>query len=361
MSDTLPYPLDPQRALPTAAYRDPTIHEVELDRIWHGDWVFVGTADQVAEPGDHFATVVGRQPVIVLRNQAGQLAALSNLCAHRGTLLVDEPGNTKRFQCPYHAWTFRDDGSLLSVPYAPGDAIDKDAHCLPRYAVESWHGLIFVSLNPSVGSLAERFAHLDDLATEHRLAELHHWTGERTTEEWHANWKLILSNAAESYHLFKVHPETLEPYAPTADAYSIVGTPDASATGGKQPKRDDYVLFRLGPNIVGTFFGGDFGWQAAMPLAVDRSLVTVGLASKHKSPSATNGIERLMNKAASSISNMVIPDFLPEDKTICERGQRGASGDFQPGRLVPMEQVLVDFHEYLVDRLGTDPSRTRPQ
>ena len=115
--------LDPTRALPAASYRDPAWLAAETDRIWHGDWVFVTTEDALSTPGDQLPVVVGNQPVLVLRNQSGELAAVSNLCAHRGTLLVEEPTNNKRIQCPYHAWTYDDGGRLLAVPFAQAGAV----------------------------------------------------------------------------------------------------------------------------------------------------------------------------------------------------------------------------------------------
>ena len=133
--DVEPYPIDPLRALPAAAYREAAF-AAEVDAVFRHDWVFVGTADEVAEPGDYVTTDLGGQPVIVLRRQDGELAAMSNLCSHRGTQLVDGFGNTKRFQCPYHAWTFADDGRLLGVPHATRDDVDRDAHCLPTYRAE---------------------------------------------------------------------------------------------------------------------------------------------------------------------------------------------------------------------------------
>ena len=78
-------------------------------------------------------------------------------------MLVDKPVNAKRIQCPYHAWTYGDDGRLLAAPYAPRGAIDKEAHCLPAYRVESWHSLVFVCLNPDVERLSERFAAVDPI------------------------------------------------------------------------------------------------------------------------------------------------------------------------------------------------------
>ncbi|MEM9521340.1 MAG: aromatic ring-hydroxylating dioxygenase subunit alpha [Actinomycetota bacterium] len=210
------YPVDPLRALPMMGYRAATA-PVEDEWIWRDAWVFVGTADEVAEPGRFITTTVGGQPVIVLRRQDGELAAMSNLCAHRGTLLADGPGTTRRFQCPYHAWTYADDGQLLAVPHAQRSDVDRATHCLPTYRAELWHGLIFVSLGDGP-TVAERLTHLESTALDADMASLHHWTAHRGHDEWSCNWKLAITNAMESYHLFHVHPETLEPYTPTADA-----------------------------------------------------------------------------------------------------------------------------------------------
>ena len=92
------------------------------------------------------------------RKQDGELAALSNLRAHRGTRLVERPTNAKRIKCPYHGWTYTDAGELHAVPFAPSAAVDKTAHCLPGNRIESWHGLVFVSLDPDVEPLDQRFA-----------------------------------------------------------------------------------------------------------------------------------------------------------------------------------------------------------
>ncbi|MEM9653851.1 MAG: aromatic ring-hydroxylating dioxygenase subunit alpha [Actinomycetota bacterium] len=346
-SSAAAYPIQPDRALPTIAYRSVEALEVERRRVWQGGWVFVGTEDQVSEPGDYFTTMVGGQPVIVLRSRSGELAALSNLCAHRGTLLVDGPGTTKRFQCPYHAWTYRDDGSLLSVPFAGRDEVDKNEHCLPRYRCESWHGLVFVSMNNDVVSLVERFAHLEPIVAEHRLGDLKHWTSRREAQDWSANWKLVISNAMESYHLFKVHPETLEPYTPTKDAYYIVGNADGTATGGRQNGEEDYILLSLPPNFVGLISAGSLLYQYVEPTAIDRTRVIAGGAYTYNDPERSSGLTGLVTKAVSRAAGSLVPDFLPEDRWICERGQQAASGDFEPGRILAMEQVIVDFHHYL--------------
>ena len=344
---------DPEHALPNAAYRDPAVLEVETAGIWHGDWVFVTTEDHVAAPGDRLPVIIGEQPVLLLRNQEGELVALSNLCAHRGTLLVDRPGNAKRIQCPYHAWTYSHSGQLLAVPFAPTDAVDKAAHCLPVYRVESWHGLVFVSLNPDVESLAERFAALEPHVTAQGIDQMGHWSSQQETQVWDCNWKLAIVNAMESYHLFQVHPETLEPYTPTRHAYYITGSARATATGGRVEGQDDYLLISLPPNFVGVFNYGSFYWQAVHPMGTHRCEVRTGGAfASRRSPGSRGRVSRWITRSLSSAAAYSLPDFLPEDKAICERGQRGASGNFVPGPLVSMERVVADFGHYLNWRLN---------
>ncbi len=374
---------DPEYALPNAAYREPAFLQAEMASIWHGDWVFVTTDDHVAAPGDRLPVVVGNQPVLLMRNQAGELSAVSNLCAHRGTLLVERPGNAKRIQCPYHAWTYNDGGRLLAAPFTPPGAVDKAAHCLPVYRVESWHGLVFVSLNPEVEPLAGRFAAVESHVAAQGLDRMRHWSSYLQTQEWDCNWKLAIINAMESYHLFQVHPKTLEPHTPTSGAYYIAGSARATATGGRVEGADDYLLISLPPNFVGVFSSGAFYWQAVHPLGPQRCTVRTGGASAasggtHSGGTRSGGtrsggtrsggtrsggtrsggtgsggwLSQWLARASNRATAYSLPDFLPEDKAICERGQRGATGDFAPGRLVPAERVVADFGHYLNWRLN---------
>ena len=348
---------DPDRALPNIAYRDPSFLQAEMDGIWHGDWVFVTTEDHVGAKGDQLPVIIGNQPILLWRNQQGELAAMSNLCAHRGTLLVDRPSSAKRIQCPYHAWTYNDDGRLLSVPFAPSSAIDKAAHCLPQYRVESWHGLVFVSLNPEVEPLTERFAAIEPHVVAHGIDQMVHRSDQQDTQEWDCNWKLAIVNAMESYHLFQVHPKTLEPYTPTRDAYYIAGSARATATGGKAESQGDYLLISLPPNFVGVFNSGDFYWQTAHPIGAERCAIRTGGAVASPPGARTyDRFRRWTSQLASNAAAYSLPDFLPEDKAICERGQRGAIGDFEPGLLVPIERVVADFGHYLNWRInGIEP------
>ena len=348
---SVPFPFDPAYALPNAAYRDPDLVAAEMAGIWHGDWVFVTTEDALSTRGDQLPVVIGRQPVLLVRKQDGELAALSNLCAHRGTLLVERPANARRIQCPYHGWTYTDAGELHAVPFAPSEAVDKAAHGLPAYRIESWHGLVFVSLDPDVEPLAERFAVVEPHLAARGIDRLHHRADQQSTQEWACNWKLAIINAMESYHLFKVHPSTLEPYAPTRGAYYIAGSARATVTGGKVKGDEDYLLVSLPPGFVGVLSGGSFDWLSVHPVGVARCTVRLGSAS---APHPPGSLGRLARSISESIGAAAYPvkDFLLEDKAICERVQRGVSGDFVPGPLVPMERVVADFGHYLNWRLN---------
>ena len=348
------FAFDPTRALPNTAFRRQDLADLELDRIWHRDWIFVTSDDALPEPGDQLPVVIGTQHVLLLRRQDGTIAAMSNLCAHRGTLLVEARANSKRVQCPYHAWTYADDGRLLSVPFAGPDEVDKAAHCLPNYQVAVWHGLIFVALGDGVEPFEDRVAAVDDLLTERGIDELHHWSNHQETQFWDCNWKLAALNAMESYHLFQVHPETLEPYTPTKESYYIRGSARASATGGANKGEKDYILLSLPPGFVGVLTDSSFLWQAIHPSAVDQCAVRTGGAFTALPPERQDGTAaRWATRAANAALRSALPDFLPEDKAICERGQRGAAGDYTPGQLIDAERVVGDFGRYLDWRLNS--------
>lgn len=340
---------DPRRALPAGAYRDLEWLAAEKAGIWHGDWVFVGTEDALSSPGDQLPVFVGDQPVLLLRNQSGDLVALSNLCAHRGTLLVEGRTNSPRIQCPYHAWTYDDTGRLIGVPYASADAMDRSAHCLPNYRVEAWHGLVFVSLNPSAEPLASRFTAIESHVAERGIDRLQHRSEFHTSEVWECNWKIAITNAMESYHLFKVHTETLEPFSPTSGAYYITGSARATATGGTRKGEDDYLLVSLPPGFVGVLLRGGFVWLAVHPLGTHRCTVRTGGAFASSRQSLLGKLGDWFGWASADSGQM---DFLTEDKAICERIQRGVTGDFTPGQLLPVERVVEDFGHYLHWRIN---------
>ena len=349
------------RALPFAAYTDPAVFDLEMERCFSRDWVAVCPSAELAKPGQCLATTIGREPVVIVRNDNGELRALSNVCRHRGTILQDEGiGEIKKFVCPYHAWTYDFEGKLRGVPMPGSVKIDKAAHCLPRFGVGEWAGVVFVNLDVNAEPLRDVLSgiapyvgafginHFDTLATPTEL------------EDWNANWKLIVENAMESYHLFRVHEKTLETVTPTKSAFLIEGSARWTVTGGyytdiKGPLNagalpelaagKGYLLVSIPPSFVGILTSDSWGWLSVRPQSADRSIVAAAALRMGK----PGMMERLAgNDAAAEFTKA----FFAEDKHICERGQRGmASRHSSGGQLVELERVVVDFHHYLAWRL----------
>src|SRR5258708_38825630 len=103
-------------------YVNAEVCEFELEHFFPNSWVYVGHASQLAKSGDFITASIGRQPVLAVRHSNGTINIFHNRCPHKGTKIASEPcGNTgKFFRCPYHAWSFKTDGSLLAIPLKKG-------------------------------------------------------------------------------------------------------------------------------------------------------------------------------------------------------------------------------------------------
>jgi phenylpropionate dioxygenase-like ring-hydroxylating dioxygenase large terminal subunit len=191
-------------------YTDPSIFAEELHKIWYQTWVFVGHESEVAEPNDYVRKKLGPQDVIMTRDRDGQIHLLLNRCAHRGNQVCDDAkGNSGTFRCPYHGWTFRNNGDLIGFPFFKGYGerkLDLAMGRVPR--VDSYGGFVFGSFAADGPSLIE---HLGDAAGEiDRLTRLSPVGRVELTAGWlqhraRANWKLLAENETDGYHPQFVH------------------------------------------------------------------------------------------------------------------------------------------------------------
>jgi phenylpropionate dioxygenase-like ring-hydroxylating dioxygenase large terminal subunit len=196
-----------------SVYTDLNIFEEELDKIFYRGWVYVGHASEIPQPGDFRVTTIGRQSVIMVRDDDGQVQLLMNRCAHRANAVCQvERGNTKKFRCAYHGWTYRNNGDLLGVTYQDryGAWFRKEDFGLrkaPRMAM--YRGFVFGSLSPVGVTLDEHLGQpvkeqLDlfiDLSPEGELdvtAGVHKYG-------YRANWKFQIENSMDGYHPNFVH------------------------------------------------------------------------------------------------------------------------------------------------------------
>jgi choline monooxygenase len=196
---------EPGRNLAPAAFTSPEIFELEQRQIFAKSWVHVADLGDVAEPGTYVAAQIGRTPVVIVRDRAGELRGFLNACRHRGAQLLEGKGTCdKQIKCPYHAWSYGLDGALVGVPYR-----DQFEHCqheldamsLVPVRIGTAGPLIFACLDPEAPSLEEW---LGDLPAA--IAHAGAWkVGYELTYEVAANWKLFVENANDGYHVQFVH------------------------------------------------------------------------------------------------------------------------------------------------------------
>ncbi|WP_164722108.1 aromatic ring-hydroxylating oxygenase subunit alpha, partial [Haloterrigena salifodinae] len=108
-------------ALPAKYFTDPEIFEREKEKVFGQYWVYAGHANSISDPGQYFTRTIGDRQLIVVRGHDGDIKAFDNVCAHRGSKMVEDtpmtdPGDAKRIKCPYHLWTYDLEGELKSTP-----------------------------------------------------------------------------------------------------------------------------------------------------------------------------------------------------------------------------------------------------
>ena len=198
-----------------SVYADPAIFELEMERIFGRAWLLLGHASQLPRAGDYFTTRMGREPVIVVRQDDGAIGVLVNRCAHRGTTVCAEGrGNAERFVCPYHGWSYDRAGALKAVPLAAsfpqGKLAELRLKAAPRVA--EYRGFVFASLSPGGESLEDFLgpakASLDDFVDRAPGGELE-VAGGVFKHAYNGNWKLMLENHLDGAHPAWVHASSV--------------------------------------------------------------------------------------------------------------------------------------------------------
>src|SRR5947209_901471 len=206
-TDTTPAGVAPGTALEPRLYIDPDVLEHEQELVFERTWQFIGHVSALPRPGSYITGSAGTQPVLVVRDQDGRLQAYRNICRHRASKLLSGSGQCKgAIRCRYHGWTYRFDGSLIGVPEALtyGDRLDKSALPLLPARVEEMCGLIFVNLDPDAPALAELLGDLPDRLERYAIPSLEPFTP--ASDEQPANWKAVIDNYIEGYHIPIAHP-----------------------------------------------------------------------------------------------------------------------------------------------------------
>src|SRR5687768_8127040 len=154
-------PLHRASPLPGWCYTSPEWHQREIETLFRRDWLCLGRAEQIPNPGDFFSIEVIGQPLIVVRDEQGQVRVHSAICRHRGAIIAEgKKGKCRGFVCPYHSWTYALDGKLISTPGHPppmagAEGFKPSEHGLNAVRSDIWGGFIFATFNEKAESLKE--------------------------------------------------------------------------------------------------------------------------------------------------------------------------------------------------------------
>jgi phenylpropionate dioxygenase-like ring-hydroxylating dioxygenase large terminal subunit len=192
----------------TARYLDPQLMEREWTDLWRRCWLLAGLESDVREPGDFFVFDIGREQVLVSRSRAGAVHGFYNVCQHRGNRLVtEERGQVRNFRCAYHAWTYDTDGTLKGVPYESrfAEGVPCSERSLRRVHADVWNGFVFISLAADPPPLLDYLGPVADLLAPYRFGEM--LLVEDQTVHHRCNWKTVVDNFSELYHVDFIHPQ----------------------------------------------------------------------------------------------------------------------------------------------------------
>ncbi|HLE94773.1 MAG TPA: aromatic ring-hydroxylating dioxygenase subunit alpha, partial [Acidimicrobiia bacterium] len=187
--------------LPSAAYTSREVLAWEKENLWQRTWVCVGRLNELVAPRQVRGIDLDDESVLLVRDEEGTLRAFSNVCRHRGHELapVGDAIDVRLIRCPYHAWSYRLDGSLRAAPtFTQNPTFDMGEFPLISLGVEVLGGWVFVDLSGSAPALETHFGNLAEIISVYEPERL--VTAASHFYEVNANWKVVVENYNECYH-----------------------------------------------------------------------------------------------------------------------------------------------------------------
>ena len=357
------------RTLAAGYYTDAAYFARETEAVFHRSWLFAGRDDDAPTPRSYVVRRFGAASVLIVRGDDGVLRGFHNVCRHRGTLLCagDDGELGGMLQCPYHAWTYRLDGTLHKAPHMEKvSGFRVEDWPLVAVPVTTWDGNLFVYLGAEPPpALTEQLDGVDVRFRPWAMGELR--TVARRSYQLRANWKLVIANYHECLHCPTAHPQLnrlshylsgdnepphptwlgasmdLLPGCATLSAAAVPRRAPLPGLDAEQRRRVYYyallptMLLNPHPDYVVTFL--------LSPIAPDRTDILC---------------HWLMHPDA-----IARPDFDPDDAVefwdvtnrqdweLSDRAQAGiASPGYRPGPYSNREELLIAFDRWVVERVG---------
>jgi len=245
-------------AIDTARYASEEFARAEREHLWPNVWQFAAREEDLPAPGDTVVYEIADKNYLLVRQEDGSIKAFHNVCLHRGRMLRDHGGPAVNLRCPFHGFTWNNDGSLKQVP-CPWDFTHLEARdmALPEVRVERWQGFVMVTENRNLPGLRDWIGPGVEHYDRWRLDECHTaaWIGRVMP----ANWKATAEAFMEAFHAVVTHPQILGFTADANSRYDLYGdhmnraiTPNGALSPHVRGKGPDYVLASLSK-----FLGGD--------------------------------------------------------------------------------------------------------
>ncbi|MEO1550189.1 MAG: SRPBCC family protein [Pseudomonadota bacterium] len=364
LGETVATPFERAHAMPPSVYTSSQFLKAELDHIFAKDWFCVGRASARGAPGDYTTLDLAGEPILVLRDGEGHLRAMSNVCRHRMSTLLEGRGNARSIVCPYHAWTYNLDGSLRGAPAMTlNEAFCKSDTTLPSIRCEEWLGWVFVTLNQSAPAVATQLASLQAMVADYNMQAYTETFSE--THIWDTNWKVLAENFMESYHLPVCHAATVGGLSRLEDMVCPPGEPafnyhtilkdESLAIAMAHPtnntrmegeRRRTTYLLAVYPSLMITLTPGYFWYLSLHPNGPNqvRILFGGGMSDDFKddaeAPAQLAELKGLLDRVNA------------EDRGCTEKVYKGlCSTSATPGPLSHLERPNYDFAQYIYGRV----------
>ena len=343
-------------------YTTESQYRAELRHLFRPAWHPLAAIGDLARPGD-FLTFDLLETPILLRNFDGELRAFLNVCPHRHSKLTEKPcGNTERLRCQYHGWEFNKEGSTGKIPDAKAfRPWDRDNSCLRRFRVDTCGDLVFVNLGDDPVSLRDWLGPVWDQWQDYGGAYRYAATWER---DFPCNWKIVLENSLESYHIpevhpktFKVLPEEVNSWHELTDRFSSYKTIPPNDVAGRlsnwivrrlgQPVTNAYWHRVLHPHATGSSLDVFRMMQSVFPTGPTTCryrTILFTLRGTRRGPLAW-----ALSRALRGITTYVARKVFVEDAAIYGGVQKGMEASPHPGVVGTREERIYYFQKYVLD------------
>jgi len=357
-----------RQTLEPASFSDAAFAAREQAEVFGRGWQLVAATSELEAAHSHLRITVAGRDWILRRGADGALRCLANVCLHRGTRICNAPRGQGPLRCAYHGWTYDDAGQLIGVPFQKDfPALVPGEMALPTASVEVWGPAVFVNPDPAAldlrATLGPLFLQLDPvMQAMDQLLDV-------CAIDVEANWKLVMENALETYHVGFIHAGSIQPLGFAVERTDFHGPHSVSHyTAPRSPRKDRALAFAfpdrplpldgyLHANVfpcstVATAYGNFFVLTRTEPLASDRCRLHWYVFSTRCGPRSAAAIAAAQLGDASN--RAFVRRTFEEDAGICAAAHAGVRESLQRGYLGAQEARLLAFERGIARAMADD-------